>query len=304
MSFIASFFEFETDKNLILLLDEPGLSLHARAQMDLLGSIDNELSRTRQVLYTTHSPFMVRTSSIDRVRIVEDRGPDKGAIVTNDAGTTSDPDTLFPLQAALGYDIAQNLFIGNRNVLLEGVSDLVYLSIMSSHLESQQRQFMPEDARLLPVGGATSIPTFVALLGTELDVVVLLDGNSPRQKIKNAIAQGRLSLNRVLDLSSFCAVKGADIEDLFTPGEYLDMYNAAFDRTHTEQELQGNDRIVKRIERAEDGEFDHGKVAAYFARHQAVLVPKLSDATVTRFEDVIKAISAALPTMTTAVQVS
>src|SRR5581483_907361 len=124
---MAAFFEFEKEKNIILLLDEPGLSLHARAQMDLLDSIDNNLTKGRQVIYTTHSPFMVRTAALDRVRIVEDKGPELGSTVTNDAGSTSDPDTLFPLQAALGYDIAQSLFIGNRNIVLEGTSDFGYL---------------------------------------------------------------------------------------------------------------------------------------------------------------------------------
>lgn len=127
VSFIASFFEFEKKSNLILLLDEPGLSLHARAQKDLLSSMDTELASHRQVLYSTHSPFMVRPETLQYARIVEEKGPQTGAVVTNDAGTTSDPDTLFPLQAALGYDIAQNLFIGDRNILVEGVSDLQYL---------------------------------------------------------------------------------------------------------------------------------------------------------------------------------
>jgi hypothetical protein len=65
---------------------------------------------------------MVRTEALQRVRIVEDHGPHEGSIVMNDAGVTSDPDTLFPLQAALGYDIAQNLFIGNRNIGSSGFS--------------------------------------------------------------------------------------------------------------------------------------------------------------------------------------
>ena len=134
VSFIASFFEFEKDTTIILLVDEPGLSLHARAQMDLLDAIDRHLTVGRQIIYTTHSPFMVRVNSLHRVRIVEDQGPEKGSVVLNDAGITTDPDTLFPLQAALGYDIAQNLFIGSHNILLEGVSDLIYLSILSSYL--------------------------------------------------------------------------------------------------------------------------------------------------------------------------
>lgn len=294
VSFMAAFFEFEKEKNIILLLDEPGLSLHARAQMDLLDAVDKNLTKGRQVIYTTHSPFMVRTESLDRVRIVEDKGPELGATVTNDAGTTSDPDTLFPLQAALGYDIAQNLFIGRRNILLEGVSDFIYLTVMSTHLGALGRTTFPANARLLPAGGATNIPTFIALLGGKLDMVVLLDGKAQRQKIDRAIAEGRLKANNVLSVEQFCSVAGADIEDLFSPDEYLFIYNAALGKSVKIGALKGVDRIVKRIERLE-GEFDHGRVAAHFLANQAQMIGTLSTDTIKRFENSIAALVSALP---------
>lgn len=295
VSFVASFFEFEKERNIILLLDEPGLSLHARAQKDLLDSIDKYLTVDRQVVYTTHSPFMVRTEALHRARIVEDKGPEVGSVVTNNAGVTSDPDTLFPLQAALGYDIAQNLFIGNRNVLLEGTSDVIYLSVFSSHFNGVGRKSLPENCRLLPSGGATNIPTFLALLGGQLDVVVLLDGNSQRQKIDNAIAAGKLSASRVLLLDKFSTVPEADIEDLFSPTEYLSLYNAVFSKSFKEKDLKGTDRIVKRIARKEGADFDHGRVASYFLMEQTKIIPSLSKDTLSRFEALIAAINVALP---------
>ncbi|MFN9799991.1 MAG: hypothetical protein ACK54P_08250, partial [Bacteroidota bacterium] len=127
--------------------------------MDLLDAIDQHLTVGRQVIYTTHSPFMVRTEALHRARIVEDQGPELGSVVSNDAGTIKDPDTLFPLQAALGYDIAQNLFIGSHNIIMEGVSDVIYLKILSTFLSSKGRTSLPEIARLLPAGGATDIST-------------------------------------------------------------------------------------------------------------------------------------------------
>lgn len=295
VSFVASFFEFEKDSNIVLLLDEPGLSLHARAQKDLLDAIDTHLTIGRQVIYTTHSPFMVRTEALHRARIVEDRGPEVGSVVTNEAGVTSDPDTLFPLQAALGYDIAQNLFIGNRNILLEGTSDVLYIAVMSSHLGHLGRRSLPDNVRLLPSGGATNIPTFLALLGGQLDVVVLLDGKAQRQRIDNAIVSGRLSENRVFSVDKFVSVPGADIEDLFEPAEYLALYNATFARSLKAKDLKGSDRIVKRIARKEGHEFDHGRVAAHFLMNQVALIPGLSVATLDRFEAVIGTLSDALP---------
>lgn len=296
VSFIASFLEFEQDRNLILLLDEPGLSLHARAQMDLLDTIERDLAANRQVLYSTHSPFMVRTNALSRARIVEDQGPERGSAVINDAGVVADADTLFPLQAALGYDVVQSLFIGNRNILVEGISDFIYLTMISDHLKSLGRSALPDDCRLLPAGGATNIPTFIALLGTQLEIVVLVDGNSNRQRIENSIKQGRLDAARVLSLDSFSTVPGADIEDLFTASEYLVFYNGTFAKTLKASALSGTDRIVQRIARSE-GEFNHGEVAAHFLRNLNRSIGSLSPATLDRFENLITSLVAALPSV-------
>lgn len=115
-SFIAAFSEFERrPERTVVLLDEPGLALHAKAQQDFLRFINKRLATKNQVVYTTHSPFMVEANKLERVRVVEDRtsreNPDIGGKVETEALST-DPDTLFPLQAALGYDLAQNLFVG------------------------------------------------------------------------------------------------------------------------------------------------------------------------------------------------
>ncbi|KZF03604.1 hypothetical protein A2J03_07360 [Rhodococcus sp. EPR-157] len=294
VSFIAAFLEFEKEADLILLLDEPGLSLHARAQMDLLDTIEDKLAKDRQILYSTHSPFMVRTNSLSRTRIAEDKGPEVGSTVTNDAGMVSDSDTLFPLQAALGYDIVQSLFIGNKNVLVEGVSDYIYLSMISQHLKSKGRASLADDTRLLPAGGATNIPTFISLVGTQLDIVVLLDGNSPRQRIENTIERGRLSSSKILSIADYTDVREADIEDLFAPEEYLKLYNQTYKTRLKIADLNGSDRIVKRIERARTA-FDHGEVAAQFLRTLDKSLASLSDETLQRFEDTVKAINAALP---------
>ena len=82
--------------------------------------------------------------------------------------------------------------------MVEGTSDFIYLNVLSSHLVAKGHPGLPENVRLLPAGGATNIPTFIALLGGKLDVVVLLDGDASQQRIQEAIAQGRLDKKRVL----------------------------------------------------------------------------------------------------------
>ena len=116
---------------MVLLLDEPGLSLHGRAQADLLRFFEEKLAPHHQIVYSTHSPFMVPASAFDRVRIVEDkvevRGQRRiplGTKVREDV-LELDPDTLFPLQGALGYEITQSLFVGKHTLLVEGPSDIL-----------------------------------------------------------------------------------------------------------------------------------------------------------------------------------
>jgi len=105
--------QVDTNDDLILLLDEPGLSLHAMAQADFLRYID-ELAQNHQLIYTTHSPFMIHSDRLHIARAVQDFD-EGGTKITSDI-SRSDSSTLFPLQAALGYTIAQNLFIGERNL--------------------------------------------------------------------------------------------------------------------------------------------------------------------------------------------
>jgi predicted ATP-dependent endonuclease of OLD family len=119
-SFLTAFSAYDRESSpIIILLDEPGLGLHARAQKDLLRFIDQRLSKKCQVIYSTHSPFMVQPGNLERVRLAEDRGRNVGATITDNVLST-DRDTLFPLQGALGYDMAQHLFIAPHNLVVEG----------------------------------------------------------------------------------------------------------------------------------------------------------------------------------------
>jgi hypothetical protein len=192
------------DRDLILLLDEPGLSLHALAQADFLRYID-ELAKKHQVLYTTHSPFMVHSDRLEQVRVVEDQ--QKVGTVISDNVSGSDPRTIFPLQAALGWTIAQNLFISERNLLVEGPSDLIYLKAVSAMLEARGKTGLREDVTIVPAGGLDKVVTFVALLGANgLKLAVLHDyRGAPEQKLMDLVKQKMIAPKAVLNASHFYA---------------------------------------------------------------------------------------------------
>ncbi|WP_043242369.1 AAA family ATPase [Streptomyces violaceusniger] len=296
-SFLAAFSEFENyPHGVVVLLDEPGLSLHGRAQADFLRFINERLAPQAQVIYTTHSPFMVETARLDRVRIVEDRGPATGAVVTDEVLSVTD-DSLFPLQAALGYDIAQNLFVGPDNLLVEGTSDYTYLTLISDFLKDAGRTHLDERWRILPAGGATNIPAFIALIGTNLQATVLIDSTPAGvTKLRTLTNKGLLSPKRLLLTDTFSdGVKDSDIEDLFSPGDYLKLYNAAFGTRLKVSDLNGTDRIIARIGRANGASFnEHGRPADVLLRKRDTLLPGLSETTLSRFEQLFTAVNGTL----------
>lgn len=160
-----------TNADLVLLLDEPGLNLHALAQGDFLRYIE-DLSADHQILYTTHSPFMVPTRRLYQVRTVEAR-PAGGSVISNRVGE-SHRKTLYPLQAALGYRLTENLFSANRNLLVEGPADILYLKYFSALLDKQRRTPLRSDVTVIPMGGLSKLSTFMALLsGSEAELAIL-----------------------------------------------------------------------------------------------------------------------------------
>lgn len=282
-SFLAAFSEFEgRGGNVIILLDEPALTLHAKAQHDFLRFINERLAPEGQVLYTTHSPFMVE--QIERVRVVEDLGGEVGSVTSSDSLEVG-ADSAFPLQAALGYNLSQNLFIGERNLLVEGPSDLVYLDIVSRRLRELGREGVDERWRILPAGGSSNVPTFVSLLGHKVSVTVLLDsGTEGAGKVEAAIRANKIDGGRVVLVSDVLEQKHADIEDLFSVADYLGMYNAAFRKEMTPDGLSSHhERILKRLESSGEPKFDHWRPAEVLLRDPA-RVEDLSAETLDNFE--------------------
>lgn len=114
--------------NTILLIDEPGLFLHAKAQEDILNYFETKIHN--QIIYTTHSPFLIDVNNMHRVRLaINNRDDNNGTKIINKYYAVSDFDTITPLITAIGYNIAKNpLEFGHGlNIITEGITDRYYL---------------------------------------------------------------------------------------------------------------------------------------------------------------------------------
>ncbi|MCL5029916.1 MAG: AAA family ATPase [Bacteroidetes bacterium] len=296
-AFIIWFSKIQADKSskYILLFDEPGLNLHASAQADLLKFLE-DLSENYQIIFTTHSPFMIDSEHLERVRTVVET--EDGSIIS-DSLQEKDPNTLFPLQAALGYDIAQNLFISKNDLLVEGPADLLYLIFFSNLLEMHSRVGLKDNITIVPVGGLDKVSTFISLLrGSKLNVVCLLDSFSDqkgKQKVDDLIKDKIIKEKNIRFFDEFIpALSKADIEDLFVASDYLKLFNETFNnefKSIQSSELDSKKSIIPQINKLIGKErFNHYRVA-YRLTQLGISKDYFDETTLKNFENVFKEIN-------------
>ncbi len=294
--------------NVIILLDEPALSLHAKAQADLLRYIKEKLAPNYQVVYTTHSPFLVPSENILSVRTVEDVVIDRKDDMVEVKGTkvgdrvlSTDRDTLFPLQGALGYEITQTLFVGPNSLLVEGPSDLLYLKIASDELGKRGRTTLNPRWTICPVGGVQKVSAFVSLFGgNKLNIAALLDyAKGDKRNIEDLRKSDLLKNGRVLTFEHYAGQSEADVEDIIGAKNYVELVNRAYGVVGTDLMAMPATlptRIVKaaeahfRIVKVAIPEFDHYAPSRYFCENQSALIAVLPevDAMLDRFEVIFK----------------
>lgn len=292
-SFLAAFSEYANEGRRIILLDEPGLNLHAKAQNDLLRFIDDRLAPHHQVIYSTHSLFMIEPTKLDRCRTVEDV-EDAGTKVSQDIWAAR-ADTVFPLLGALGVDLTQTLIIGPDQLLVEGPADVTYLSVMSDVVRRNSGTPLDPRWKITPVGGIDKIPTFVALLGGDLNVTVVMDvAAGGNQKITGLVKRGLLDQQRLVPLTDITGTSEVDIEDLFDQQWYLKLLKASGVGTITKAKLTGGGRIVKQVEAAMGQHYDHFQPASHLMRSPGSLLDNIDEVTQQRFSELFRRINALL----------
>lgn len=313
-SFLVKFAKVSKEhEKFIILLDEPGLTLHAKAQEDLLRYFKEELKPHHQVIYTTHSPFMVPADDLMSVRTVEDVvEPDgstkfisKGTKVGDDVLST-DKDTLFPLQAALGYEITQSLFVGENTLLVEGPSDILYLQATSAALKQNGRTGLDRRWTICPTGGIDKVSAFVSLFGgNKINIAVLTDfAKGQKKKVERLRQSQLLKEGHVFTVADFCDQDEGDIEDLLSPDLFVSMVNESYSlpdehKLTADKLIKADENTVRQVVKAEAyfrllpeeiNTFDHFTPSNWLIQHPKFLAGDSAEVneSLDRFENVFK----------------
>ena len=245
--YIVFMMESLQGKDTVLLLDEPGLHLHPAAQQDLLRVL-GKLSEKNQVIYSTHSPFMIDLDHIDTISVLAETP--KGTKISEPTKTT-DKTALFPLQAALGYALSRGLYTGQYSLLVENITDLWILSTISQHFRESSHGSIDDDIVITPSGGGQKSALFATMLsGQNMGVSVLLDSDVEGISVKKQLIESPIAREtNVLFVNDATQESGRvmELEDLLPPSLYLRFVNDAYSGELGKNRL-GNEALAKDVQ--------------------------------------------------------
>ena len=299
-------------ERLVILLDEPGLSLHGKAQGDILRYVNDKLRPNYQLLFTTHSPFMIDPDYLLSVRTVEDKNEGEKVLGTKveDRPLSVSADTILPILGALGIEITQTLFVGKYTLLVEGPSDLLYLRWFSAELQDRKRVALDRRWTICPVEGLAKVSSFASLFSGSLKrIAVLADVHVGE---KNALERLRrsdlLKRGHVFSLDSYTGQGEADVEDMIGRAGYVPLVNATYGLAGATalpatKPPEAPLRVVKEVEDhfkvlpAEMSGFDHFQPARFLVENAATMRTAMSNLAEAfdRFERMFTDINAILP---------
>lgn len=215
-------------QNAILLLDEPGVTLHPLAQKDLFLFFEN-LAENNQIMYTTHSPFMVDSNHLERVRSVYIDASGK-TVVSPDLRASerlngkNQPQSIYPAHAALGLSVSDTLLVNCNPVLVEGESDQVYLSALKSLLISKGKIAPLKELVFIPTGGVKGIKATAAILSgvNEVRPTVIVDGDKPGSKVAAELKADFYAADqaKIINVSQFTNLAEGEIEDILPKDKF------------------------------------------------------------------------------------
>ncbi len=202
-------------QNKVLLIDEPGLSLHAKAQQDVLKVFEN-LKNDLQIVYCTHSSQLIDMEKMYRILAVQreegDQVNSQSVILDSKSLQSANSETMMPIFSVFsGHIVKEQNFIKERNLIVDDISTFYYLSAFSK-LTGKMGEI-----HFIPSNGVKEIPVMTNLLtGWRTDFSVLLPGSIQGQKVFEALKKNLFLNDKDLIDSKLILMEKENIVDLFS----------------------------------------------------------------------------------------
>ena len=235
--FLSFYVQFIADtraqlRNTLILLDDPAVHLHPKGQKDFLAILDG-IGENNQMIYTAHSPFLINKNFPGRTRLLTKKKA--GTLINNKPYSNGKSRFWEPLRSAIGVSLGDSLFLGGKNLIVEGVSDQIILTGFSHKSATTGKPYIDlEEIAIVPGMGADSLVQIASLAYSEkLPTMILLDsdkkGDSIVQKLDKKMPKLKEDVE-ILRIKDF-ETKAETIEDLIPIGDYLKAVNSAYSRT-------------------------------------------------------------------------
>lgn len=250
LTFLIIFLDSEQRKKQILVFDEPAYNLHPKAQKAVC-KIFNEISKKHQIIYSTHSPFLIDWNFPQRIRVLERDYETKLTQIKNKPyhAEKSFMSVWDPLRNSIDISLGDLGFLGEKNLFVEGISDQVYLANISTFLEEKGRSHLNlHEINIIPYSNEETLELLIRVTRSlRRKAVILYDSDEGGRKA-NGIAQKKniphLGIKNIITQPD--ASKEYSIEDLIGTEEYFkDEFEEKFSKSgvaiYFSNSLEGNE---------------------------------------------------------------
>lgn len=219
----------------ILAIEEPESHLHPAA-IHQVNEIIQSISKTTQVIVTTHNPLFV-----DRENI-------KANVIVTDGGATP-AKNIAAIRDILGIKASDNLTHANYALVVEGDDDAIALRALLPTLSEKIAKALRNNMLIVePIGGAGNLSYKLSLLRNSLCAVhTLLDGD---QAARDAYQKAENDTLISVANCTFIKCNGmteAEFEDCINPEVYKNFILSEFGVDLKSPKFRGNTKWSQRI---------------------------------------------------------
>ncbi|MFA5262023.1 MAG: AAA family ATPase [Candidatus Omnitrophota bacterium] len=170
------------EKNNVILIDEPGMNLHAKAQLEIIKVLESMSAQDNQIIFSTHSPYLIDNLRLDRLRLVI-KDAQKGSVIESNLSMNADNETLMPLMSILNMNLSQSLSgldDGRKQIMVDGLANYYFLE----GLQACVKDVSWEDYHLVPSADRTNIRQMASyMVGCNIAFKVVLEHDAEGQEL-------------------------------------------------------------------------------------------------------------------------